>query len=70
MKKFVEKIQIDEIAVPLLQNLFQAITVLLCRMVKDHLPDGKYWNPSPKRQFKLQFYVCVSFNTGVRIRKG
>lgn len=37
---------VDEIAVPLLQNIFQTMSDLLCRMVKDHLPDGIYWNPT------------------------
>lgn len=37
---------VDEIAVPLLQNIFQTMSDLLCIMVKDHLPDGIYWNPT------------------------
>lgn len=37
---------VDEIAVPLLQNLFQTMSDLLCRMVKHHLSDGIYWNPT------------------------
>lgn len=36
---------VDEIAVTLLQNIFQTMSDLLCRMVKYHLPDGIYWNP-------------------------
>ena len=37
---------IDKIAIPLLQNLFHFISVILCRMVSDHLPGGRYWNPT------------------------
>lgn len=37
---------VDKIVVPLLQILFQTISDLLCRMVKDHLPGGAYWNPT------------------------
>lgn len=37
---------VDEIAVPLQQNIFQTMSDLLCRMVKDHLTDGIYWNPT------------------------
>lgn len=37
---------VDEIAVPLLQNIFQTMSDLLCIMVKDHLQDGIYWNPT------------------------
>lgn len=37
---------VDEIAVPLLQNIFQTMSDLLCRMVKYHLPDGIYLNPT------------------------
>ncbi|KAK3096147.1 hypothetical protein FSP39_023743 [Pinctada imbricata] len=36
---------IDKIAIPLIQNLFQSISDL-CRMVSDHLPGGRYWNPT------------------------
>lgn len=38
--------QIDEIVLPLLQNLFTAIKQLLARMIPEHLPGGKYWDAS------------------------
>lgn len=38
--------QIDEIVLPLLQNLFTAIKQLLARMIQEHLPGGKYWDAS------------------------
>lgn len=38
--------QIDDIVLPLLQNLFTAIKQLLARMIPEHLPGGKYWDAS------------------------
>lgn len=38
--------QIDEIVLPLLQNLFTAIKQLLTCMIPEHLPGGKYWDAS------------------------
>lgn len=38
--------QIDEIVLPLLQNLFTAIKQLLARMIPEYLPGGKYWDAS------------------------
>ena len=44
--KLVEQNTVDTIVLPLLQNIFIAIKELLERMIPEHLPGGKFWNPS------------------------
>ena len=41
-----KNVEIDEIVCPLLQSLFQTMSTLLQKMVMDHLPGGKFWDPS------------------------
>ncbi|KAK3107360.1 hypothetical protein FSP39_012735 [Pinctada imbricata] len=38
---------LNPICLPLLQNVFAALKDLLKRMIPEHLPGGKYWDPSP-----------------------
>ncbi|KAK6180549.1 hypothetical protein SNE40_012682 [Patella caerulea] len=58
--------EVDVILGPLLQSLFTAIKELLLRMVPEHLPGGKFWNPdeslmeevsSAKKHNKLPEFV-------------
>ncbi|WAR04473.1 hypothetical protein MAR_019842, partial [Mya arenaria] len=45
MKKLIENHRVDEIVIPLLKNTFIAIKQLLQRMIPEHLPGGKFWEP-------------------------
>ena len=44
----------DQILVPLLQSLFQTIATLPRRMVVDHLPGGKFWDPDEELKRQTQ----------------
>ncbi|WAR11353.1 hypothetical protein MAR_025533 [Mya arenaria] len=46
MKKLIENHRVDEIVMPLMQNIFIAIKQLLQRMIPEHLQGGKCWEPS------------------------
>ena len=61
--KLVELDTVDTIVLPLLQNVFIAVKELLERMIPEHLPGGKFRNPSDalleetksaKKHIKLQ----------------
>ena len=41
-----ENTAVDQILVPLLQNIFLAMSNLLTRMVPEHLPGGQFWSPT------------------------
>lgn len=59
-KLFEKSDQIDEMVLPLLQNLLTAIKHLLTRMIPEHLPGGKYWDASDN--FRQQIRSVAKHN--------
>lgn len=46
MQKLIEDAHVNEKGLPMLQIMFLALSQMILRMVPEHLPDGKFWDPS------------------------
>ena len=46
----------DATAQEILEALFNAFSTLISRLLADHLPDGKYHNPSGKLIVEMKYY--------------
>ena len=53
---------------PYLHPYLVTIKDVIVHQIKDHLPDGKYWNPSP--QLMKQAKSCMPHNLGGERRLG